>query len=328
MQPQPKAGSPAVEVSIVIPFFNEEDGVERLMERLRALLANQNPQWQLVLVNDGSLDDTRDRLLTRLRGFANWKYIQLSRNFGQQAAYRAGIDASDGNAVVLLDADLQDPPELIPEMVERWKRGAKLITACRKSRAEKGLRRLFFEAFHFLFHRITGGVMPKDSGTFGLMDRVVADQLRRMPELNVFFPALRSWVGFRQEIVWYDREAREGAPKQSIRRLFSYAWNGITSFSTVPLRLISVLGLLVSIVGFGYAGVLIVIRFMQTFGYFPGLVVQGFTTLASATLCLGGIQLLCLGIMGEYLTKIYTEVKRRPPYVVEEVLESPRTDES
>ena len=295
---------------------------------MHALTALESVRWQFVFVNDGSADRTRERLLAEAPRLGRWKFVQLSRNFGQQSAYRAGLEVAEGDAVIFLDADLQDPPELIPEMLARWQDGAKLVTACRKSRAETGLRRVLFDTFHTLFFRVTNGVMPKDSGTFGLMDRVIADHLRRMPELSVFLPALRCWVGYRQDVVWYDRAVREGVPKQTFAKLFSYAWNGITSFSTVPLKLISLLGLVISAIGFSYAALLLCVRFLQWWGLFPSLIVQGFTTLAVAVLCLGGIQLLCLGIIGEYLDKVYTEVKRRPPYIVAETLQSPPLHES
>ena len=315
-------------VSIVVPLFNEEENIVALIGRLAALARLDVVRWEFVFVNDGSADGTRARLLAEAPKLPRWKFVQLSRNFGQQAAYRAGLDAAGGDAVIFLDADMQDPPELIPEMIGLWQRGAQLVTACRKSRGETGLRRVLFDTFHTVFFRVTHGVMPKDSGTFGLMDRVIADQLRGMPELSVFLPALRCWVGFRQEVVWYDRAVREGAPKQSFAKLCSYAWNGITSFSTVPLKLISLLGLVISLIGFSYAALLLFVRFLQWWGWFPSLIVQGFTTLAVAVLCLGGIQLLCLGIIGEYLGKVYTEVKRRPPYIVAEALESENPHES
>ena len=308
-------------VSIVIPLYNEQDSIAALVDRLKPLRVG-GAAVQCVFVNDGSRDATRARLLERAPELADWKFLQLSRNFGQQAAYRAGLGAADGAAVIFLDADLQDPPELIPEMVAHWQAGARVVVACRRSRAERGLRRVCFELFHAIFHRVTGGVMPKDSGTFGLMDRVVVEQLKQMPELNLFLPALRSWVGYRQEIVWYDRAERAGQPKQTLHKLFSYAWNGITSFSTVPLKAISALGLVISLFGFTYAGGLLLVRLLQGVGYFHGLVVQGFTTLAVAVLCLGGIQLVCLGIIGEYVAKVYTEVKQRPAFIVEEVLTS------
>jgi glycosyltransferase involved in cell wall biosynthesis len=306
-------------VSVVIPVWNEEEGVAPLMERLRPLADASALPWQIVFVNDGSSDRTEDRLLAALETWPDWLLVRLSRNFGQQPAYRAGLDVATGAAVVFLDADLQDPPELIPEMIRLWQNGAKLVVGQRRSRAESGLRRLLFDLFPVAFHRLTSGAMPKDSGTFGLMDRIIVDELKRMPELNLFLPAMRCWVGHRRETVWYDRAVRHGAPKQSMQKLFSYAWDGITSFSILPLRAISLLGVIISAAGFVYATVLIFIRFLQIFGYFPNLTVMGFTTLAVAILCLGGIQLLCLGLIGEYLAKVYREVKRRPPYIIEEV---------
>lgn len=306
-------------LSVVIPVWNEEESIAPLMERLRPLADASSLPWQIVFVNDGSSDRTEDRLLAALETWPDWLLVRLSRNFGQQPAYRAGLDVATGEAVVFLDADLQDPPELIPEMIRLWQNGAKLVVAQRRSRAESGLRRLLFDLFHVAFHRLTSGAMPKNSGTFGLMDRIIVDELKRMPELNLFLPAMRCWVGHRRETVWYDRAVRHGAPKQSLQKLFSYAWDGITSFSILPLRAISLLGALISAGGLVYAMILILIRSLQIVGYFPNLTVKGFTTLAVAILCLGGIQLLCLGIIGEYLAKVYREVKRRPPYIIEEV---------
>jgi dolichol-phosphate mannosyltransferase len=310
-------------VSIVIPLFNEQETVEPLVSRLEAALGGGGAQWQFVFVNDGSRDETRERMLKRAASLPRWKFVRLSRNFGQQAPYRAGLSAANGDAVVFLDADLQDPLELIPDRTARWKAGARLVVGCRRSRAERGLRRALFGAFHALFHRVTGGVMPRDSGTFGLMDRAVVTQVERMPETNLFLPALRSRVGFQQDTIWYDRAERAGQLKQTLAKLSRYAWDGITSFSTVPLKAISALGLLISLFGCPYAGFLVVVRVLQFFGFFPDLVVQGFTTLAVAIFCLGGIQLLCLGIIGEYVAKVYSEVKGRPLYIVEEVLASP-----
>ena len=310
-------------LSIVIPLYNEEDNLQRLMARLELLACDSALPWQLVFVNDGSKDGTQAVLLPLLESWKDWIFVQLSRNFGQQPAYRAGLEVGElGTQSIFLDADLQDPPELIPEMVQHWKEGAKLVVGQRRSRAETGVRRWFFEAFHAIFYWLTSGSMPKHSGTFGLMDRQIVEELKRMPELNMFLPAMRCWVGHRRETIWYDRTAREGAPKQSWSKLFSYAWAGITSFSILPLRAISALGLLISLGGFAYGFLLITIRVLQAFGHFSGLIVQGFTTLAVAIFCLGGIQLLCLGLIGEYLAKVYAEVKRRPPYIVEKVLRS------
>lgn len=306
-------------VTVVTPLWNEENQIHMLTSRLQKLFSDTSIDWQWVAVDDGSSDGTERLVNESHRDFKNAKLISLSRNFGQQAAYRAGLDHSDGDAVVFLDADLQDPPECIPEMVKKWRAGAKLVVGCRSSRPEKGIRGLLLRMFHSLFFALTGGAMPKNSGTFGLMDRAIVEHLRAMPEHNLFLPALRRWVGFSQEIVWYDRKEREGQPRQTYAKLFCYAWDGITSFSEAPLKFISLLGLAVCVFGFGYAAFLIFIKFCQIFGFFGKLEVQGFTTLAVAVFCLGGIQLLCLGIIGEYLARIYREVKGRPHFITSAV---------
>ena len=246
--------------------------------------------------------------------------INLSRNFGQQAAYRAGLDYVDGEAVIFLDADLQDPPEKIPELIKEWKKGAKIVIGCRLSRAEKGIRRLCFEGFHELFFRLTAGVMPKKSGTFALMDRVIVEHLKNLAEVNMFLPALRSWIGYRKALIYYHRAPRvAGEEKQSLRKLFGYAWDGITSFSQIPLRAISIVGVLIAIPSFLYGIILLVQRVFQFFGFFSDLEVLGFTTISVSIFFIGGIQLICLGIVGEYLGKVYQEVKGRPKYFVETI---------
>ena len=310
-------------VSIIIPLWNEEDGIDLLIHRLLQLPKDNLTHWEIIFVDDGSSDQTVARLTHQTSRFSCWKIIRLARNFGQQAAYRAGLDHATGDAVVFLDGDLQDPPELIPELVNRWRKGAKVVTGCRRSRSEKGFRGLLLRLFHETFFYLNSGVMPKNSGTFGLMDRTVADHLKQMPELNLFLPAQRSWIGYQKDVVWYDRGARvAGAPRQSLRRLLGYAWDGIANFSELPLKLISLLGIFISLVGFVYAGILLVIKLAQLAGFLPALIVQGFTTIAVTMLCLGGIQLVCLGIIGEYLARIYREVKRRPLYLVDQVRSS------
>ncbi len=309
-------------ISIVVPLWNEEENVAALLRRLADLQQKCTVEVEFVFVDDGSTDQTLAKLNDALSSIQRWTVVRLSRNFGQQAAYRAGLDRANGAAVVFLDADMQDPPEFIPEMIERWKAGAKVVVGCRRSRPEKGVRGLLLRQFHRLFKMLTGGVMPKDSGTFGLMDRVVADHVRQLPEVNLFLPGLRSWFGYRQEIITYDRAARVGIPKQTFRKLFAYAWDGVTSFSELPLKFIGFIGLLISCGGFLYATALLLIKLLQVFGFFGSLEVMGFTTLAVAVLFMGGIQLLCLGIIGEYVARSYKESKRRPIYVVEEVQQS------
>ncbi len=306
-------------ISIVTPIFNELDLIEQLTERLVGLAESQ-PQfdWEWVAVDDGSTDESVASLRKLLPRFPNWKLICLSRNFGQQAAFRAGLDGSTGDAVVFLDADLQDPPELIPELLTRWESGARVVVGVRRSRPERGLRGWLLKAYHPLFSFLTKGAIPANSGTFGLMDRIVADEVRRLPETNLFLPGLRSWVGYRRDIILYDREARLGDARQTYAKLLNYAWDGITSFSELPLRLIFWLGILVSMGGFLYVAFLSLIRLLQAFGFFLDYEVLGFTTLAIAVISLGGVQLVCLGVVGEYCGRIYREVKRRPIYVIDQ----------
>ncbi|MBC8165259.1 MAG: glycosyltransferase family 2 protein [Bryobacteraceae bacterium] len=313
-------------ISLVIPLYNEEETIVRLVPRLQQLLKGRPEQWEVLFVNDGSKDATATLIRELLPVIQGAKLINLSRNFGQQAAYRAGLDHATGDAVIFLDADLQDPPELIPEMIEKWKAGAMLVTGCRRKRQEGGVKGFLFWLFHEVFFRFTGGVMPKNSGTFALMDRLIIAHLKKMPELNLFLPALRSWVGFEQAVVHYDRESREGEAKQTFSKLFSYAWDGITSFSDVPLKLISLLGLCVSLVGFTYALWLLVARLLQFAGFLTELKVQGFTTVAVAIFCLSGVQLICLGVIGEYIARIYREVKARPIYIVDNIQDPGSSD--
>lgn len=314
-------------ISVIIPVWNEEEIIDPLVQRLQAVSSDPTHLFDFIFVNDGSTDRTQEKLLELLPGLPHWHVVKLSRNFGQQAAYRAGLDQADGDAVVFLDSDLQDPPEMIPAMINLWKQGSMVVVGRRRSRPERGMRGFLMRRFHDIFHAITGGLMPKGSGTFGLMDKRVANVVRSMPELNIFLPALRSWVGYPRGYVWYDRATREGKPKQTLRKLFDYAWDGILSFSELPLKTISWVGVIISLIGFGYAAVLIAIKISQLFGYFRDLIVPGFTTIAVAVLCVGGVQLVSLGVLGQYIARIYREVKQRPLYLTEEIVSSAR-DES
>lgn len=307
-------------------MLNEHEGLKALFERLEKNLDRTVANWELIIVDDGSTDNTRASLPAELSRFPRWKIIGLSRNFGQQPAYRAGLDHATGNAVIFSDADLQDPPELIPQLVAKWREGFKVVTGCRTSREENGLRGFLLRSFHQVFHRMTDRVMPINSGMFSLIDRVVVNQLKAARETNLFLPALKSWYGFPQTTISYARQARAvGSPKQSFRKLFHYALDGLFSFSELPLQWITAIGLFISVGSFGYTGFLVGVKLMQVFGYFTRWEVKGFTTLAVAVFCLGGVQLICLGIIGQYLARIYREVKGRPLYVVETIL---RSDES
>jgi len=310
-------------ISVIIPMLNERSGLELLATRLEAAMRGTGISWEIVAVDDGSSDGTRDIISSVLSRFPRWKAVLLSRNFGQQPAYRAGLEHAAGDAVIFLDADLQDPPELMGELIAQWRRGFKVVNAVRESREERGLRRSLFDLFHFVFYRMTRQTMPANSGTFALIDRVVVNHLLRTREVNLFLPALKSWFGYPQTAVTYARRERAvGEPRQSLSKLFGYAFNGLLSFSELPLQWIAVAGVVVSVLSFGYAFVLLVIKACQLLGLFLQLEVKGFTTLAVAMFCLGGVQLLCLGIIGQYLAAMYREVKQRPLYVVERVLSS------
>ena len=310
-------------VSIVIPMLNEREGLRVLFDRIELAVKDTGVDWEMVVVDDGSTDGTRDAAKEELKRFSRWQLIVLSRNFGQQPAYRAGVDHARGDAAIFLDADLQDPPEIIPQFLEKWRAGYKVVTGCRTSREETGLRRILFDGFHRVFHSMTGRVMPMNSGMFSLIDRVVINQLATARETNLYLPALKSWYGFPQTTVEYARKDRAvGDAKQSLRKLFAQALDALFSFSDLPLQWIAAFGAVLCLASFAYAGILVVEKILQIFGFFTELRVLGFTTLAVAIFGLSGVQLLSLGIIGQYLARIYRESKGRPVYVVESVLSS------
>jgi dolichol-phosphate mannosyltransferase len=237
--------------------------------------------------------------------------LNLSRNFGHQAAISAGLNAATGDCVLVMDADLQDPPELLPELVATWRKGYQVVVAQRKTRAERGLRRFAFDAFYRVFGFLADYPIPLNAGVFGLMDRTVVDHLLLLDERNRFLPGLRSWLGFRQTIVWYDRQERAaGEAKQTYWKLLKYGLDALFSFSYKPLRLSWLFGIPISLFSFVYGLILVTLRI------FDINVVPGFTTPTVLLLFFGGIQLISIGILGEYMGRIYDEVKRRPLFIV------------
>ena len=317
-----QAGSALPTVNVIVPLYNEESIVVALFTRISAIQSPKaNIQW--IFVDDGSEDHTLVAVHNAADRLQHWKIVRLTRNSGQQQAYRAGLSQAEGDAVVFLDADLQDPPELIPEMIDMWTTGAKLVIPRRRTRKEKGISRWKFMLFHFAFHHMTGGVMPSNTGTFGLMDKTIVARLNAMPEYSVFLQALRCCVGHRPIFLWYDRDERIGGRvKQTMRRLMGQGWDALTSFSETPLHMISYAGMIISFLSMLYMIVLLFMKFAQMFGYLTYLSVLGFTTIAVAILFLGGIQLIAIGILGEYIARIYLEVKRRPPYIIETIEQS------
>lgn len=304
------------DVSVVIPVRDEEGRIDELWSRLSAALTGTGLLWEAVFVDDGSRDRTLEMLKARAQKDARLKIAVLSRNFGHQPALTAGLRRARGRAVVMMDGDLQDPPEVLPALVRSWQSGAQVVRAVRRRRAEKGLRRLMTAAFYRLM-RFSGGFdLGVDSGIFSLMDRKALEVLKSLDERNRYLPGLRAWAGFRQADVPYDRAERAGGDsKQSFLRLLQYAANAVFSFSYIPLRVASFAGALVCALGVGYSVFLVAARLLRF------NVVPGFTTTAVAVMVLGGIQLLCLGIIGEYLARIYEETKRRPLFVEDEFID-------
>jgi glycosyltransferase involved in cell wall biosynthesis len=301
-------------VAVVVPVFNEEAVLPELCTRLTALFDGHPAcRWRAVLVDDGSRDRSVALLRERAARDPRFELVELSRNFGFQAALSAGIaHAADADAVVTMDADLQDPPEVIPAMVTAWREGADVVRATRRSRRETGLRRIGFDLFHRVFGRLSDYPIEPNTGTFGLLSRVAVESFNALPERHRFFPGLRAWIGFPKADVLYDRQERAaGRPQQTFRRLVRYALDGLFSFSHLPLRLLTFAGLFIAALGFA-GGVFFVL--WRVLGMESSQ--QGFTTLVTLVLFLGGIQLVGIGVLGEYLGRVYDEVKQRPNYIV------------
>jgi dolichol-phosphate mannosyltransferase len=303
-------------ISVVVPIYNEQENLPELRTRMTAALDSTSQTWELILVNDGSRDRSAETMREMHAHDPRIKLINLSRNFGHQPAVTAGVHHARGDCVILIDGDLQDPPEVIPEMIRKWKEGNQVVLAERNSRGDGGgARGIGFALFYPIFRRISDLPTVPDAGIFGLMDRAVVNEFNKLPERNRFIPGLRAWLGFKQASVFYDRKDRAaGKPKQTLRRLFKYAVDGMLSFSTKPLRAATYLGFMISIFAFGL-GVFYIVSFFTMHKQ-----VTGFTTTIVSVLFLGGVQLITIGILGEYIGRIYEEIKQRPLYVVEEKL--------
>lgn len=299
-----------VDLSVVVPIHDEEDNIDELLARLVPVLSSIGT-YEIIFVDDLSTDRSRELVLEARSQDPAIKLVELSRNFGHQGALAAGIDHATGRAVVLMDGDLQDPPELLPELVAKWEEGYEVVYAVREKRKEGFVRRAGFHVFYRLLARIAEVEMPLDSGDFCLMDRRVVDAIGDLPESSRFLRGLRGWVGFRQTGVRYDRPARfAGESKYSVLALVKLALDGLVSFSDVPLRLASLVGFVTTLAAFCYLMVAVVARI------FGGEVPEGWTSIILVQLLLGGVQLTMMGVVGEYLGRTYHEAKRRPSYVV------------
>jgi glycosyltransferase involved in cell wall biosynthesis len=308
-------------------MYNEEEAMDGFFKRVQRVLQTLTPSYEIVCVNDGSRDLTLARLRQRAEQDERIKVVNLSRNFGKEIALSAGLDYASGEAVIPIDADLQDPPEVIPLMVAKWRAGAKLVLAKRRDRSsDSWLKRLTANGAYWLFSKLTHPRIPQNVGDFRLMDREVVNAIKRLPERSRFMKGLFAWIGYEAETVEYDREARSaGETKWNYWKLWNFALDGITSFSSLPLRVWSYLGFGVSLFAMAYLGFTIA----KTMIF--GLDVPGYASLMSVILFFNGVLLVGIGVIGEYLARIFTEVKARPLYIVAETIgieAATRRDES
>jgi len=305
-------------VSIVAPCFNEEGNLAELYRRISAVMNGSGESWELVLVNDGSRDRTGEIMRELYEADPEHvRAVQFARNFGHQIAVTAGMDYATGKAVVLIDADLQDPPEVILDLLEKWREGYEVVYAVRAEReGETWFKKTTASLFYRMLYRITDIDIPLDTGDFRLMDRQVINAVSSMREQHRFIRGMVSWVGFRQTGVEYVRQERfRGETKYPLRKMLRFAWDGITGFSYLPLQLATYLGFsIAALAGLAIVVVVILRAFLVT------QPLEGQATTLVMVLFLGGVQLISLGIIGEYLGRIYNEVKERPLYIVQDVL--------
>jgi dolichol-phosphate mannosyltransferase len=298
-------------ISLVVPFYNEELVIEAFRSRITPVLEKTGESFEVICVNDGSRDRTADLLDAVCAADPRFRALHFSRNFGHQPAVTAGINVARGQCAIIIDADLQDPPELIDELLAKWREGFEIVYAQRRARAgESGMKRSTAFMFYRTLSRITEINVPVDTGDFCLIDRKVIDVMNAMPERNRYLRGLRAWVGFRQTAVQFDRQERfAGETKYPLKRMFRLALDGIFSLSKAPLRMAFWLGLMSIFVSFLLLVILLVEKIV-------GRDVGGLMTMIVIVFFLGGVQLLCIGALGEYIGRIYDEVKQRPLYIV------------
>ncbi len=303
-------------ISLVVPFYNEGEGVWYFHEAIVPIM-EQIPGivFEVVCVDDGSRDRTLEFLLEVAESDSRFRVLELSRNFGKEAALTSGIDAARGDAIIPIDADLQDPPEIIPLLIEEWRKGAEMVLAHRSDRrSDTFMKRKTAELFYRLHNRLSNVKVPENVGDFRLMDRVVVDSLKQLPERQRFMKGLFTWVGFRTVSVSYVRKPRKtGSSKLSAWKLWNFALEGITSFSTAPLRVWTYIGSIGALFAFFY-GSFIAVRTIVF-----GVDVPGYASLLVSILFIGSLQLISVGVLGEYIGRIYIETKQRPTYIVRKV---------
>jgi glycosyltransferase involved in cell wall biosynthesis len=303
------------EISVVIPLYDEEENLPTLYARLSAVFRDLGMTFEIVFVNDGSKDSTSRLLEDLVRNDERVCLVELARNFGHQVAISAGLEHARGTAVIIMDGDLQDPPEVLPQFIAKWREGFDVVYAIREKRKEWWPKRLSYALFYRILQWISQVDIPLDAGDFCIMDRRVVEHLVMIPERHRFLRGIRSWLGFRQIGLPYERHARYGGkPKYTLKRLFFLALDGMLSFSYMPLRTIVIVGMVISVFSIGLALFYILKKVLFT------LNPPGFATIAVAVFFMAGIQLVTIGVMGEYIARISDEVKRRPLYIASRVI--------
>ena len=298
-------------LSIVVPIYNEGENISTLFSRCDAAIGSWTPDYELICVDDGSSDDSLKQLISIHQKDSRWKVLSLSRNFGHQAAYLAGLSHCSGQYIAMIDGDLQDPPEILESFYNKLQEGYDVVYAVRKKRKEAWLKRMTYSLYYKIISSIATIRSPLDSGDFCLMRREVLEQMLTMTEHSLFLRGIRSWVGFRQFGMEYDRDRRNsGETKFTLKKLFQLAYNGIYSFSHFPIKLLTNIGLIVIIISILYSIYILYVKINNP--HIP----QGFATLAIAIFLFSGVQLVALGIIGEYVLRIYDESRKRPLFIV------------
>ena len=301
------------DLTIVVPCYNEEKVLPEFVSRTISVIQNLKKSFEMILINDGSKDSTGEVARSLADKHPEIKVINFSRNFGHQSAVTAGIDHAKGRAVILIDADLQDPPEVITEMVQKWHEGYDVVYGQRQTReGETRFKLLTAKFFYQCLQFLTDKSIPKDTGDFRLMDRKVVDEIKNMREKHRFIRGMVSWVGFRQTPVLYDRKPRfAGKTNYPLKKMLMFSLDAILSFSILPLRLITFLGMVIVVVALFFSSLIFIVRMSQ-----PDYFIPGFSATTLLILFFGGIQLFAIGVVGEYLGRIYEEIKRRPLYII------------
>lgn len=303
-------------ISVIVPFLNEEHNLPVLLERLCTTLDGQPEDYEILFVDDGSTDGSAEWATSVSNRDSRVRLLRLSRNFGHQIAITAGLDHADGDAAVIIDADLQDPPEVIPDLLAKWREGFEVVYAVRRSReGETWMKKTLAAAFYRIFRALAKVEVPMDAGDFRLVDRKVVDALKQVRELHRFMRGLTCWVGYKQGAVYYDRAARHaGETKYPVWKSARLAWDAITSFSASPLRWMVGLGFITCTASILWIIQILVFRFLD-----PMAQERGWASLMAAIIFMGGVQLVSIGMLGQYVSRIFEETKRRPLYLLRPV---------